>query len=390
MTETTSSTPAKSPAGASSEISPPAWRCGSAPSGKAGPGDGGRQSGPRQPVDGARRPRRLGGSQRANPGPGAGATRQRAGAQPGVLLPQSEWEARYGRPETDRVRLAVMGMAASANTRAVRATRFVLRTGGVAVDAARWPLDHIFLFRPLRYGNDRVAEAANQQIDRWVEAGRALDSGEPRRRRGFVGARRPGFRGYRDRRTPRPGAHPGDRRRGRVQASPRRSSRRCASTRSSLDMRVDRAWATLRVRARTQSRDAGFRRGQSRTRSPIRRKWPAGPTSAARYAGIASRVLAFSIDIFALIIALIIAMVFVGAIVSIFNLDRLFQTLFGTSGFGTLRMVASGVVGTLIACVYWIFGWTFVGGTVGKYRHGVARGGAWRCSAWGSGAPCSG
>ena len=47
----------------------------------------------------------------------------------------------------------------------------------VAVDAASWPLDHIFLFRPLRYGKDRVAEAANQQIDRWVEAGRALDTG---------------------------------------------------------------------------------------------------------------------------------------------------------------------------------------------------------------------
>ena len=70
-----------------------------------------------------------------------------------------------------------MGLAASANARAVRATRFALRTGGLAVEAARWPLDHIFLFRPLRYGIDRVAEAGNQQIDRWVEAGRELDSG---------------------------------------------------------------------------------------------------------------------------------------------------------------------------------------------------------------------
>ena len=70
-----------------------------------------------------------------------------------------------------------MGLAASASARAVRATRLALQTGGLAVEAARWPLDNIFLFRPLRYGIDRVAEARNQRIDRWVEAGRELDTG---------------------------------------------------------------------------------------------------------------------------------------------------------------------------------------------------------------------
>ena len=89
------------------------------------------------------------------------------------------------------------------------------------------------------------------------------------------------------------------------------------------------------------------------------------------YAGIASRVLAFSIDVFALIIALIITFVFVWGVVSIFNLDQLFQNLLGTHGFGLLRMVGSGMVGTLVACVYWIFGWTFIGGTVGKIIMGL-------------------
>ena len=89
------------------------------------------------------------------------------------------------------------------------------------------------------------------------------------------------------------------------------------------------------------------------------------------YAGFASRVLAFSIDLFALIIALVVAFVFVRGIVSIFNLDQLFQTLFGTTGHATLRMVASGVLGTLVACLYWIFGWTFLGATVGKIVMGL-------------------
>ena len=43
----------------------------------------------------------------------------------------------------------------------------------------------------------------------------------------------------------------------------------------------------------------------------------------------------------------------------------------GTHGFGVLRMVGSGVVGTLVACVYWIFGWTFLGATVGKIVMGL-------------------
>ena len=89
------------------------------------------------------------------------------------------------------------------------------------------------------------------------------------------------------------------------------------------------------------------------------------------YAGFASRVLAFAIDVFALIVALIVTFVFVWGVVSIFNLDQLFQNLLGTHGFGLLRMVGSGVVGTLVACVYWIFGWTFIGGTVGKIIMGL-------------------
>ena len=89
------------------------------------------------------------------------------------------------------------------------------------------------------------------------------------------------------------------------------------------------------------------------------------------YAGFASRVLAFAIDVFALIIALIITVVFVWGIVSIFNLDQLFQNLLGTHGFGVLRMVGTGVMGTLVACIYWIFGWTFIGGTVGKIIMGL-------------------
>ena len=126
MTQTTSSTPTKSPAGAGSEIPPTA--------GDAAPPP-------------AEKPDRvtavsnltLGSLLMAidflddwvdnNVPTQAQALEHRAKAED-VLLPQSEWEATYGRPEADRVRFVVMGIAASANTRAVRATRFVLRTGG--------------------------------------------------------------------------------------------------------------------------------------------------------------------------------------------------------------------------------------------------------------------
>ena len=116
-------------------------------------------------------------------------------------------------------------------------------------------------------------------------------------------------------------------------------------------------------------------------------KSPLGLTSAG-YAGFASRVLAFAIYVFALIVALIVTFVFVWGVVSIFNLDELFQNLLGTHGFGLLRMVGSGVVGTLVACVYWIFGWTFRA-TVGKIVMGLRWWGR-AALGWGSGAPCAG
>ena len=152
MTETTINTPSKSPAGAGSEISPPAGDAAPPPSGKPDrvTAVGNLALGSLLIALEA-----LDGWVDRNVPTQAQALDQRARGQDvpqDVLLPQSEWDATYGRPEIDRTRLAVMGLAASANSRAVRATRFALRTGGLAVEAARWPLDHIFLFRPLRYG----------------------------------------------------------------------------------------------------------------------------------------------------------------------------------------------------------------------------------------------
>src|SRR5512136_372220 len=115
MTETTSSTPTKSPAGASSEISQPPGDAAPPPSGK-----------PDRVT--AVSNLALGSLLMAldalddwvdhNVPTQAQALEQRAKGQ-GVLLPQSEWEAAYGRPEANRLRLAAMGMAASANTQAV-------------------------------------------------------------------------------------------------------------------------------------------------------------------------------------------------------------------------------------------------------------------------------
>jgi uncharacterized RDD family membrane protein YckC len=89
------------------------------------------------------------------------------------------------------------------------------------------------------------------------------------------------------------------------------------------------------------------------------------------YAGIVSRVLAFSIDVFVLIVAVLVAMVFVRGIVSIFSLDRLLPSIFGPTGVDTVRIAGSSLLASLIACVYWIFGWTFLGSTIGKMVMGL-------------------
>jgi uncharacterized RDD family membrane protein YckC len=300
-----------------------------------------------------------------------------------ALLPQSEWDATYGRPEIDRTRLAVMGVAASANSRAVRATRLALQTGGLAVEAVRWPLDHIFLFRPLRYGIDRVAEARNQQIDRWVEAGRELDTGS--RAVAVVSLDRAAQETV-EIVTVEP----------HVQALVQEivAAQGTGITQElikevrehavSLDLGIDRAWATLRGRSKPNTVLPDFPVA-IQDKKPDPKEMAGRPYLGGGYAGFASRVLAFSIDLFALILALIIAVVFVWGVVSIFNLDQLFQNLLGTRGFGLLRMVGAGVLGTWVACIYWIFGWTFIGGSAGKIIMGLrvvgpggARLGFWR------------
>ena len=309
--------------------------------------------------------------------------REQKARQPDVLLSQSEWEATYGRPEADRSRLALLGIAATLNNRAVGATRFAMRTGGRAVGVARWPLDHIFLFRPLHSGKNRAAEAANQQIDRWVEVGRELDSGSRAVAEVSLGHAaqdtveivtvEPHVQALIQEIVAAQGT-------GITQEIIKEVREHAVS----LDMGIDRAWATLRGRPQPNIATPDFAVAIP-GKKPDAKEMAGRPYLGGGYAGFVSRVLAFAIDVFALIIALIVTFVFVWGVVSIFNLDQLFQTLLGTHGFGLLRMVGSGVVGTLVACIYWIFGWMFIGGTAGKIVMGLrvvgpggARLGFWR------------
>ena len=155
----------------------------------------------------------------------------------------------------------------------------------VAVDAARWPLDHIFLFRPLRYGMDRVAEAGNQQIDRWVQAGRELDTGSRAVAEVSLGR---AAQDSVDIVTVEPHVqvliqeivaaqgtsitkeiHPGDARALGVAGHARRQG-----------------VGDLARAAQPRNRRRPISPCPSRARSPIRRKWPADPTSAAATQGL--------------------------------------------------------------------------------------------------------
>jgi uncharacterized RDD family membrane protein YckC len=286
-----------------------------------------------------------------------------------ALLPQSEWAAAYGRLEGDRARHVAMGLAVSANTRAVRATRFVLRTGNRAVDAVRWPLDHIWLLSPLRSGVDRIADAGNRQIDRWAQVGRSMEYGS--RAVAEVSLGRAANDSV-DLMTIEPHVQQLVQEviAGQGISITEEVIKEVREHSVSLDMRVDRAWATLRARPRPEPPMADFMVPIS-DRKPDPAEMAGRPYLGGGYAGIASRVLAFSIDVFALIVAVLVAGLFVRAIVSIFSLDRLLQAVSGAAGLDTVRIAGSGLMATLIACVYWIFGWIFIGGTVGKMIMGL-------------------
>jgi uncharacterized RDD family membrane protein YckC len=298
----------------------------------------------------------------------AQALEERARRQ-GTLLPQSEWESTFGRQETDRARLAAIGAAASANTRAVKATRFVLHAGDLAVNVARWPLDHIFLFSPLRHGVDRLAEAGNQQIDRWAQVGRTLDTGTRAVAEVSLGRAAQDSLGVM---TVEPHVQ--------VLIQEIIAAQGTSITKEmlkelrehavSLDLRIDRMWASVRGRPQPEITVPEFIMHLA-GRRPDYKELAGRPYLGGGYAGFASRLLAFCIDIFVLIIALLVAGVFISGIVSIFNLDRMLPTVFGPSGIYAARIAGSSLLATVIAYVYWIFGWTFLGSTVGKLIMGL-------------------
>jgi uncharacterized RDD family membrane protein YckC len=287
----------------------------------------------------------------------------------GALLPQSEWEATYGRLEVDRTRLAAMGAAVSANRRAVQATRFVLRAGGRAVDAARWPLDHIFLFGPLRYGIDRVADAGSRQVDRWAEVGKTVDTGSRAVAQVSLTRAAQDSLGLM---TVEPHVQ--------VLIQEIIAAQGMSITEElikelrehsvSLDMRVDKIWATVRGRPSPQIATPDFS-VPIPDRKPDPKEMAGRPYLGGGYAGIASRILAFSIDVFVLIVAVLVAGLFIRATVSIFSLDRLLPGIFGPSGIDTVRIAGSSLLVSVIAGVYWIFGWTFIGATIGKLVMGL-------------------
>ena len=138
----------------------------------------------------------------------------------------------------------------------------------------------------------------------------------------------------------------------------------------SLDLGVDRRWATVRGRPQPEIVLPDFA-VTIRGKKPSPKEMAGRPYLGGAYAGFTSRVLAFSIDVFALMIGIIIAVVFIWGIGSIFNLNALAERLLGPHGFSLLRMIGAGTLGTLTACVYWIFGWMFIGGTAGKLVMGL-------------------
>ena len=249
----------------------------------------------------------------------AQALEQRAKGQeapPGALLPQSEWEATY-RPAGGRSSASCRNGHRRFRQHAGRAGDTVWSCGPAEWQwtprAGHWTTSSC----SDRCAMERIAsrKPRTNRSTGGCRRERALDTGNHAVAEVWFGSRGPGFRGYRDRGTPRPGAHPGDRSRRKVQASPRRSSRRdCAEHAVSLDLGIDMAWATLRGRPNPTSR-CRISTWLSRIRSPIRRRWPAGPTSAAGTQGPRAGCWLFRVDVFALIIALIITFVFVRGVV---------------------------------------------------------------------------
>lgn len=287
-----------------------------------------------------------------------------------VLRPATEWDNIPPTP-TDAARHVTIGMLIDGRNNAGRIGRFLYDTADVVgqeIDRISRPIRRSRPLRPLRRQFHRYQQRGEQQVARWSAMGRQ----EETRSRAIAETSLGSF----------------------VQQSV--SDLTESEQVQVLVQQVVESQSTgligeflEEVRERMVSLDILLsRRAQTSTSAlsavpPFRAAYLRGrphltavptlnQTLAGQYAGFASRVAAFFIDITLLMITLSLATSFINALVSLFNLNLFIDRFMASQGLsGTVAAAIAGLSGMLLVAVYGIVGWSLNGLTVGNLVMGV-------------------
>ena len=95
------------------------------------------------------------------------------------------------------------------------------------------------------------------------------------------------------------------------------------------------------------------------------------PDLSGQYAGIASRLLAFILDLIVLVVAFGFAGMIVTTTFSIFPVAALYENIFGVQPPPGLQSLVASILAPVSAALYWLVGWQLTGQTVGKLIMGI-------------------
>jgi uncharacterized RDD family membrane protein YckC len=287
-----------------------------------------------------------------------------------VLLPESEWEDAFGRPDRDRARDAAIGLVITAGSRLGRTGKVFIRAGDAATSFVTRPLQRSRILSPARRGFNRLTEAGEAQLDRWAATGRDREMRSRALAKATLGraaddsvklvAEEPHIQVIVQEIVAGQGM-------GMTEQAIEEVRKRAIA----LDLRSEKIVRGILRRAPRESLPGpGFT--VAVTPNPRDATRLAGtPHLGGQYAGFVSRLMAFVIDLFVILLVLAVTWLLVTAFQQVFHVGSLLSAIFGITPHPSSGEVIASVFVSLLAMGYWVLGWAFAGQSIGKVIMGV-------------------
>ena len=285
-----------------------------------------------------------------------------------VLLSQAQWEETFALAEGNRTRSAAIGLAVTTQSRLSRAGKALTLAGDAAAGFAIKPLRRSRLLQPVRNGFNHLVEIGDSQVNRWAAIGREQEVRSRVMTRATLNqlvddsvellSDEPHVQVIVQEVVAGQGL-------GITEELLDEVRRRAVF----LDLRGEKFVGKILHRA---PRDTLPGPGFAISVAPNLRdqaRHPGKPNLAGQYAGFASRIMAFVIDLLVLIVGLATVGMLITAGREIFHIGSILQRIYGFTP--NEDRVLAGVATSILIGAYWVVSWWMTGRSIGKIIMGI-------------------